>query len=108
MRKLIFATIVALGAIVGFVSMIEHDWFTRIGMMLVGIVVALPFAGLSFTGVRRQARRRKASSLFFEREPPREGTSPEELVANYWRDKGHAPFMNPADAVPDSNVNEKY
>jgi len=27
-------------------------------------------------------------------------TSAEELIANYWRDKGHPPFMNPEDHDP--------
>lgn len=27
-------------------------------------------------------------------------TSPEELTSNYWRDKGHPPFMSPEDHDP--------
>lgn len=29
-----------------------------------------------------------------------QGTSPEEMMANYWRDRGHPPFMNPDDYDP--------
>lgn len=103
MRKLLFFTVVLLGALVGLFATIEHKWSTRIGVMLLGAVIATPIAGLAFVGTRRSGRthsrhRRHISSLTGD------GISVEDLASNYWRDKGHPPFMNPADSVPDSKV----
>jgi len=35
---------------------------------------------------------------------PGMGTSPKDLAANFWRDKGHPPFMKPTEAKPDSHM----
>jgi hypothetical protein len=107
MRKLIFIIIVAFGAVVGFATAIRDDWPTRIGMMMLGVLISAPVAGVAFVGTKRSTKSgrprrgsRNASVLTGQ------GISAEDLAANYWRDKGHPPFMNPADAIPDSHVND--
>jgi hypothetical protein len=33
-----------------------------------------------------------------------QGTTPEDLARNYWRDRGHAPFMKPPDAELEGRI----
>ena len=100
MRKLIFLTVVVLGALVGLFATIRQDWATRTGMMLVGVVVALPFAGLAFVG-RRQRSESISKSRRYKSKLTGNSVSPDDLVANYWRDEGHPPFMKPSDTTSD-------
>jgi hypothetical protein len=107
MRKLIFFTIVAFGALVGFATAIADDWPTRIGMMLLGVLISIPIAGVAFVGTKMSTSSgRPGRGGRHESALTGEGISAEDLAANYWRDKGHPPFMNPADAIPDSQVND--
>ena len=107
MRKIIFITIVALGALVGFVTAIADDWPTRIGMMLLGVLISIPIAGVAFVGTNRSTNSgRSGRGRRHESALNGQGISAEDLAANYWRDKGHPPFMNPADAIPDAHVND--
>ena len=104
MRKLIFFTIVGFGAFVGFLSAIHDSWGLRFVMMMMGVIFAVPVAGLAFAGTGKSrhfghGRRSHQSELTGQ------GISIDDLAANYWRDKGHPPFMNPADAILDSNIN---
>jgi hypothetical protein len=104
MRKLIFFTIVGFGAFVGILSARHDSWGLRFVMMMVGVLVAVPIGGLAFAGIGKspqvgRGRQHKQSALTGQ------GLSIDDLAANYWRDNGHPPFMNPSDAIPDSNVN---
>jgi hypothetical protein len=103
MRKLIYFTIVGIGAFVGFISAIHDSWWLRFVMMVMGVVFALPLGGLAFVGKQHSRgshpRRHHHKSILTGND-----VTPDDLAANYWRDKGHPPFMNPADAIPDSNI----
>ena len=86
---------------------IQHDWPTRIGMMLVGVLISAPIAGVAFVGAKKSNKSdRSAQGRRYQSSLTGQGISVEDLAANYWRDKGHPPFMNPADAIADSHVND--
>ncbi|MEF8716995.1 MAG: hypothetical protein V5B35_06500 [Candidatus Accumulibacter necessarius] len=99
MRKLIFMVFIALGALIGLISATNSDWGTRLVMMGVGALFGAPIGGaLASIG-------RKGRPLEWEENPlPGMGTTPKDLAANYWRDKGHPPFMKPSEAEPDKHM----
>ena len=99
MRKLIFMVFIALGALIGLISAMNSDWGTRLVMMGVGALFGAPIGGaLASIG-------RKGRPLEWEENPlPGMGTTPKDLAANYWRDKGHPPFMKPSEAEPDKHM----
>ena len=99
MRKLIFVGFIALGALIGLISASNSDWGTRLVMMGVCALFGAPIGGaLASIG-------RKGRPLEWEENPlPGMGTTPKDLAANYWRDKGHPPFMKPSEAEPDKHM----
>ena len=99
MRKLIFMVFIALGALIGLISATNSDWGTRLVMMGVGALFGAPIGGaLASIG-------RKGRPLEWDENPlPGMGTTPKDLAANYWRDKGHPPFMKPSEAEPDKHM----
>ena len=110
MRKLIFIVCVALFAGVGLIiGAIEGSWDLAI---LFGLKLSV--IGMAIGALLSMIWRKSKSS---EQEADERGiadqegwerltgtgshdTSPEELTANFWRDKGHPPFMNPEDHDP--------
>lgn len=100
MRKLIFIGFVALGALIGLLSAAKADWATRLVMMGVGVLFGAPIGG-ALTGISRKGR---LPLEWDETHLPGMGTTPKDLAANYWRDKGHPPFMKPSEAVPDKHM----
>jgi hypothetical protein len=99
MRKLIFIGIVAVGALVGLLSGANDDWATRTVLGAVGALFGAAIGG----AVTRLGRSKKA--LPWESDPiPGMGVTSEDLAANFWRDKGHPPFMKPpeTDSGPES------
>ena len=95
MRKLIFISFIVLGAAVGLFSALNDDWGVRAVMMTIGAVVGTVLGGaLTITGRRGRTR----GSV----EP--DDAPLEELDRNYWRDKGHPPFMKPPNAEPDRHM----
>ena len=102
MRKLIFIGLVALGALVGLISAAKDDWATRAVMMGIGALFGAPI-GAAFASIGRK----KGRPVEWDEAPhPGMGTSPRDLAANFWRDKGHPPFMKPPDAEPDKHMFE--
>lgn len=89
MRKLVFTSFVALGALVGLISAANDDWTTRAVMMGIGALFGAPVgAALARIG-------RKGLPLKWEREQiPGMGVTSEDLAANYWRDKGRPPLVS--------------
>ena len=78
----------------------RDDTSTKVTMAFVGVLFALPVAALL-------ARRRKGSEsgqLSDELLDPSVSTSPRSLSANYWRDRGHPPYMKPSDGDPDKHM----
>lgn len=99
-RKLVFISFVALGALVGLISAANDDWPTRAVMMGIGALFGAPIgAVLARIGKQRQR-------LFDWDDDLRAGagTSPRSLAANYWRDKGHPPFAKPPEAEADAHM----
>jgi hypothetical protein len=97
MRKAAFIAFVLLGALLGLLSAAQEGWGTRVVMMGVGILFAVPI-GVALAGIK--GRGRKVAEWPEVSSIPRV-TSPKELARNFWRDQGHPPFMKPSDAPPD-------
>lgn len=96
MRKLIFIGIVAVGALVGLLSAANDDWATRTVLGAVGALFGAAIGG----ALTRLGRSEKA--LAWESDAiPGMGMTSEDLAANFWRDKGHPPFMKPPEADSD-------
>jgi hypothetical protein len=93
MRMLVFISIVAAGALVGLFSAVSDDWPTRSVMGVIGALAGVAVGG----ALTRLGRSKKA--LHWERDAiPGMGVTSEDLAANFWRDKGHPPFMKPREA----------
>lgn len=99
MRKAILVGFIAAGALIGLFSAANDDWATRIVMMGVGALFGAPL-GAALAG--RKAR--PGRNQVVDSELPDAGTSPKDLAANFWRDKGHPPLMKPTEAQPDSHM----
>lgn len=94
MRKLIFIGFIALGALIGLIAARNGDWGTRLVMIGVGALFGAPIGG-ALASIGRKGRQ----PLEWDENPlPGMGTTPKDLAANYWRDKGHPPFMKPSEA----------
>lgn len=90
MRKLIFIGFIGLGALIGWISVMNSDWGTRLVMMGVGVLFAAPIGG-ALACIGKNGR----SLGWGERELPSDGTSSKDMAANYWCDEGHSPFAKP-------------
>jgi hypothetical protein len=97
MRKFILPVFIAAGALIGLFSAAQDGWGTRMVMMGMGVMFAAP-VGAVLAG--RFGRHRKAVDWPMT-SAPGDVTSPKALTENYWRDKGHPPFMKPSDSPPD-------
>jgi hypothetical protein len=100
MRKLIFFGIVAVGALAGLLSAAGDDWTTRTVMAFIGALFAAPIAGVLTKG----SKAKLGLEAWGDSSEVGTATSPRALTANYWRDKGHPPFMKPSDAEPDTHM----
>ena len=90
MRKTIFFGFMALGGFVGLFSAAMDDWGTRVVMIGVGMLFGTAIGGaLTRIGGRRRNWKKESNPI------PGMGVTSEDLAANYWRDKGHPPFMKP-------------
>jgi len=99
MRRLIFIGVVAVGVLVGLLAGANDNWATRTVLGAVGALFGAAIGG----AVTRLGRSKKA--LLWESDPiPGMGVTSEDLAANFWRDKGHPPFMKPpeTDSGPES------
>ncbi|MCD9026696.1 YhcB family protein [Luteimonas sp. BDR2-5] len=113
MRRLIFYGCAALGAGIGLLIGVAQNSlglaiFFGLKLTVVGMVLGAFFSNIG----RKSSKKEQKVERDLEREEweraelervARMGshdTSPEELTANYWRDKGHPPFMNPEDHDP--------
>jgi len=93
MRKLILIGFIVIGALVGLLSATKEDWPTRVVMMAVGVLFALPI-GIVLARIGKKGR-----PLDWDEQPlPGNSTSSKDLAANYWRDEGHPPFAKPGES----------
>ena len=110
MKKLIFFGCIALAASAGLIiGAIEGSWGLAIlfGLKLsvIGMAIGALLSKLwrkSKSPEQEEGERDIADREQWERltRTGSHDTSAEELTANYWRDKGHPPFMNPEDHDP--------
>ena len=90
MRKLIFIGLIVAGSAVGLLSTLGDGWGLRLLMMCVGALVGTAGGGaLSRIGLGGSPVPRRDDTLRGL------GTTPEDLVDNFWRDEGHPQFMKP-------------
>ena len=90
MRLALFFAIVVAVAIAGFVTGIGEDTATRLVLAGIGSLIGAAIGGavLKLGGI-------KGSNTSTGGAIPGSGVTSEDLAANYWRDKGHPPFMKP-------------
>ena len=99
-RRLIFIAFIMLGAAVGLFSALHDDWGVKIVMMTIGSIVGAVLGGaLTMTG-----RRSRSPQAFESDDAYGQGTTAKDRDRNYWRDKGHPPFMKPSNADPDHHM----
>lgn len=100
MRKLVFGSVVVLGAAVGLASAVGDGAPTAAVMALVGMLIAAPIGA-----VLASDRVTRSRFVPWPRESLLKGwTHPESLAENFWRDRGNAPFTRPSDAQPDKHM----
>lgn len=90
MRKAVFHTLVVIGAAVGLASATADEWGVKLVMLTIGAVAGAAIGGAISRiarGVKMRPGRRGgvASDL---------GTTPNDLMDNYWRDKGRPPLVS--------------
>jgi hypothetical protein len=100
MRKPIIIGVVALGAAAGLLSAYDDGWATGVVMALVGVLFVAPIAA----ALTRRSKPNGEHPARDDLPEPGSVASPKALVANYWRDKGHAPFTKPSEADPDEHM----
>ena len=100
MRKAIFFGFIAAGTAVGLIAALNGDWGLRLVMMTIGAVIGAAIGG-AVTRVGKRPTIRGPAGLD---ESYGQGTSAEDRDRNYWRDKGHPPFMKPPRGEPDRHM----
>ena len=99
MRKPIFFGFIALGGLVGLFSAAMDGWGTRVVMIGIGMLFGTAIGGaLTRIGGRARTSKRDVDPI------PGMGVTSEDLAPNYWRDKGHPPFMKPPESDLNSNT----
>jgi hypothetical protein len=90
MRRLIFVGSIVVGAAIGLLSTLGDDWGLKLLMVSLGALVGTAVGGgLSKIGRGGSCALREGRALRGL------GTTPEDLLDNYWRDEGHPQFMKP-------------
>lgn len=100
MRKTVFLSLVLAGVAVGMLATLQDDWATRIVMYMMGALFGAAVGGAL---TRRTSRTDHSEPVD---PPPGMGTSTADIAANYWRDKGHPPFMKPPSSPPDQHMHD--
>jgi hypothetical protein len=99
MRKLIFVCFIALGGLVGLFSAVMDGWGLRVVMICIGMLFGTAIGGaLTRIGGGRRNLKQEPDPI------PGMGVTSEDLAANYWRDKGHPPFMKPPENEVSPNM----
>lgn len=100
MRKLLFIVSIAIGALVALMFSFEEGWMTQVVIAAFGALIGAAIGGaMSARRERRSWKRRHVRPVAIE--VPGMGAAMADLDANFWRDRDHAPFTKPWDALPD-------
>jgi hypothetical protein len=91
-RLALFFAIVVAVAIAGFVTGIGEDTATRLVLAGIGSLI-----GAAIGGAVLKLGGTKGPNTSTGSPIPGAGVTSEDLAANYWRDKGHPPYMKPPD-----------
>ena len=90
MRKAMFFIFVVVGAAAGLASALTDDWGVKAVMMTIGAVTGAAIGG-AISGITARGRKK----LQFDSEAlPGLGTTPTDMMDNYWRDKGRPPLTS--------------
>lgn len=90
MRKTIFFTFVVIGAAIGLASALTDDWGVMAVMMTIGAITGAATGG-AISGITARGRKK----LQFDSEAlPGLGSTPTDMMDNYWRDKGRPPLTS--------------
>ena len=93
MRKAVFLVFIALGAAVGLLATLDDGWGLSLIIAAFGALIGSAIGGaLSRIGKSGQPLAIKEDGLRGL------GTTPDDLMDNYWRDQGHPQFMKPPSA----------
>jgi len=96
-RLALFLAIVVAGAIAGFVTGSGEDTATRLVLAGIGSLIGAAIGGVVVKlGGTKGPNSSRGSPI------PGSGVTSEDLAANFWRDKGHPPFMKPPEGDPPS------
>jgi uncharacterized membrane protein YeaQ/YmgE (transglycosylase-associated protein family) len=100
MRKTVFIALVLLGCAAGLLASVKDDWATRVVLSMIGALVGAAVGGALThrSGIKRRPD--------LEDSIPGMGTSTADIAANYWRDRGHPPFMKPPSPPPDQHIHD--
>ena len=94
MRKAVFLTLVVIGAAVGLVSATGDDWGVKIVMLTVGAIAGAAIGG-AVSGIAANGRKRLSREVEVATGL---GMQPDDLMDNYWRDKGRPPLVSALEA----------
>jgi hypothetical protein len=98
MRKLVFVIFILLGVSVGALTALNDGAGLILVMMCIGAVVGAVVGGvLTNVGGRKRQTRGLGGVDGYQ-------AVSEERDRNYWRDRGHPPFMKPSEALPDRHM----
>ena len=105
MRKFVAVMIVVMGMSIGVLVAYKDSWVGRFVMMGFSLLFTAPIAGI-VAGIGKKGRipfRLKPKFCFDDDELPGLGISPNDLDANFWRDKGYPAHARPLDPPPDKH-----
>jgi hypothetical protein len=99
LRLTLFLATVVVGAIAGYATSSGEDGATRLVLAGIGSLIGAAIGGAVLKlGGTKGPKTSTGSPI------PGSGVTSEDLAANYWRDKGHPPFMKPPDGDAPSRV----